>query len=68
MTSNVRIHRSLSFAGVATIISVIVMVAAWIAEAGAVAGVAGLIAFATGATVAGADSRSGGDWVSTSRV
>jgi hypothetical protein len=68
MTSNPRIHRSLPLVGVATILALVVMAAAWLADAGAVAGVAGLVALATGATVAGADSRSRGDWVTTPPV
>lgn len=68
MTSSARFHLSLPFAAIVTILAIVVLVIAWLQDAGAIAGVAGLVAFASGATVAGADSRSGGDWVSTSRV
>jgi hypothetical protein len=68
MTSIARPHLRLPFAAIVTILAIVVLVVAWLEDAGAVAGVAGLVAFAAGATVAGADSRSRGDGVSTSRV
>jgi hypothetical protein len=63
LTSSTRTHPIEPLAGVATILAIVVMGVAWLADAGAVAGAAGLVAFATGAAVAGSDSRSGGDWI-----
>ena len=63
MSSVPRVYRILPIAGVTTIVAVGVSLVGALAHAGAVAGIAGLVAFATGAAAAGADSRSRGDWV-----
>ena len=65
VTMGPRVHRILPIAGVTTLVAVAVALVASLTHAGALAGVAGLIAFATGAAAAGADSRSRGDWVTT---
>jgi hypothetical protein len=41
---------------------------AWVLGAAGLAAIAGLAAVAVGATVAGVDSRSSGDWTVTPRV
>ena len=62
-----RVRRSLPIAGLGTILAVSVALAAALLHAGALAGIAVAVALATGATVAGADSRAPGDWVATPR-
>jgi hypothetical protein len=62
-----RVHRVLPIAGVVTILAASVAVAAAVLHVGALAGLAGLMALATGAAAAGVDSRSPGDWVTAPR-